>query len=899
MPIKTIDTRKPHLSGGHLPMYRMSYDKKAEQRLDYEITADEEILRGNRQPKGIIIQTYGAIDSAHSKVDQLAKQGYLVCYVHGHKVAEQVAGAGARSTIRDVVYFASLLHGKRTVQSQINRLNPKKIGALHRDAKLLDVRGNSPLPALQIADDVPFIMNGASQGGQLTLDIASNLEPFDCHYKLRTTSGRVIDATFSGQRYDDAFDAFASECPWFRKEEYALHHDGSQEEQIKYSTTGSRSRAQGEGYLRRNLTTMSDAQKAENWQAAVAESTKGMEHLSEKYPLDPMANVGNIRKPVLLLQSQRDDNTPPLFTAQFAKELLDRTNVYVHQHYYGTNQVETTTLHRYPLSGNPGYLNAIDRFVDGFKARQGQPVTRTQADYDMAEQLRLVSSRNKADLSQSWDDLSTSSMDLNLHWLRPGIADDFYRTFGFKEGDFDTTRAALDRMLVRDVHGRPRYFDVPGKGRIDVGTLETPCVTDLREQAMAACAGLTEQQRATLAGHTGGQSTLSLEHGDADKRHRDVRSDGRVFQLASQFNMLEMCAPTTTPADRITMYAYDRTQGPACTRSTYAALAIRHFFAKVAPGGRKLDGCEVGAGQNLEQFNLLADALNLYTKADGLPYVQVVNGYTESTAADLAEFNRWLDDPSHAQQFRDKLRIGIQSNIGVVDQRGLQTHTVSQTFNAALAIGYSRVRPQSLWEPMAKAILQATYEATLLKGVLNNIDRVKRGLPPAPIELTKVGGGVFGNQHAWIKNAIVEATKSVLQYNVSLDLQLVGFGAHEAEYLDLPEILQNLQPLQHIEVEDQAPSWVNVNVNDPTTSATYVRNEDDIEDDIDWNFYLKCLSSIAMVGGGAMLVVGLLLPVPGLAIAGACLLGVGVAIRYSLPHQDAEDERQDERRLLP
>jgi hypothetical protein len=49
-----------------------------------------------------------------------------------------------------------------------------------------------------------------------------------------------------------------------------------------------------------------------------------------------------------------------------------------------------------------------------------------------------------------------------------------------------------------------------------------------------------------------------------------------------------------------------------------------------------------------------------------------------------------------------------------------------------------------------------------------------------------------------------------------------------------------------------------------------------IETTIDWNFCFKILSSLAVVAGGAMLVVGLLLVGTELALAGACLLGLGV-----------------------
>ena len=60
--------------------------------------------------------------------------------------------------------------------------------------------------------------------------------------------------------------------------------------------------------------------------------------------------------------------------------------------------------------------------------------------------------------------------------------------------------------------------------------------------------------------------------------------------------------------------------------------------------------------------------------------------------------------------------------------------------------------------------------------------------------------------------------------------------------------------------------------NNPRQQPAVEENSNLIEDDIDWNFYLN----LAIVSGGAMLVVGLLLSLPGLTITGACLLGAGV-----------------------
>ena len=72
---------------------------------------------------------------------------------------------------------------------------------------------------------------------------------------------------------------------------------------------------------------------------------------------------------------------------------------------------------------------------------------------------------------------------------------------------------------------------------------------------------------------------------------------------------------------------------------------------------------------------------------------------------------------------------------------------------------YSR-NPGSLWRPLAEAILEASYEATLLAAALN-----ARANPDRPraktVFLTALGGGVFGNGLSWISRAIKLAMAAV------------------------------------------------------------------------------------------------------------------------------------------
>ena len=63
--------------------------------------------------------------------------------------------------------------------------------------------------------------------------------------------------------------------------------------------------------------------------------------------------------------------------------------------------------------------------------------------------------------------------------------------------------------------------------------------------------------------------------------HADPELDGALFQVASQFNLLEMTGPSATPEDGVTRYSADHTQGPACAIAAGAATIYRNYFAPV------------------------------------------------------------------------------------------------------------------------------------------------------------------------------------------------------------------------------------------------------------------------------------------------------------------------------
>src|ERR1700726_4554196 len=154
----------------------------------------------------------------------------------------------------------------------------------------------------------------------------------------------------------------------------------------------------------------------------------------------------------------------------------------------------------------------------------------------------------------------------------------FEKLTGFREAGYAETRAKLK------VEGRQLQSLVNGKS-YGIGELELVSLQALRERVQSS-------------GGVRGRLKASVVTGDVRQMHRLPENAGALFQVASQFNMLEMVSPAVTPEQGVTRYQHDHTQGPACAIATGAATIYRNYFALV--NGRP--------GQTASrQFNGLAD----------------------------------------------------------------------------------------------------------------------------------------------------------------------------------------------------------------------------------------------------------------------------------------------------
>ena len=240
--------------------------------------------------------------------------------------------------------------------------------------------------------------------------------------------------------------------------------------------------------------------------------------------------------------------------------------------------------------------------------------------------------------------------------------------------------------------------------------------------------------------------------------HASESNAGSLFQVASQFNLLEMVSPDVTPEQGVGGYEYDLTQGPACAVAAGAGTIYRNYFANV--NGQK--------GQSVEnQIDCLIDIGEDLGNTDNRLWV-MRNGYALATEKGLIEITNRLKSASESEidELRRLLRIGIQWNteVTIADSR----HTVSQAYCSALPVAYSR-HSSELWSEFAQLILEASYEATFCAGISNYLQNGNNTL-----YLTLIGGGAFGNKIEWITNAIHRSLN--LYKHVGLDVAIVSYG---------------------------------------------------------------------------------------------------------------------------
>lgn len=294
------------------------------------------------------------------------------------------------------------------------------------------------------------------------------------------------------------------------------------------------------------------------------------------------------------------------------------------------------------------------------------------------------------------------------------------------------------------IDGRRLHSRLNGRSWL-FGELETPTLAQLRQRVRNIKYDLVPISVRNVVGN--------VQH-----LHLNGANENAVFQVASQFNLLEMTSPRVTPECGVGIYEKDFTQGPACAIAAGAGTTYRNYFVDI--NGR--------IGQTADnQIDCLSGIAKLLDNSKQRLW-KMVNGYALPSAEGLEEINRKLEsmDEAALDAVRQALQIGLHWDTQVT--LGDAAHTVSQAYCSALPVAYTN-HTKELWAPLAKLVLEAAYEATICAAILN-VDRNRNNR----LFLTRLGGGAFGNNPDWITNAI---SRSLELYSDSgLDVAIVSYG---------------------------------------------------------------------------------------------------------------------------
>jgi len=136
------------------------------------------------------------------------------------------------------------------------------------------------------------------------------------------------------------------------------------------------------------------------------------------------------------------------------------------------------------------------------------------------------------------------------------------------------------------------------------GRLEILSLAELREQAHSAR-------------HGSGELSLREVVADVQGLHLDVSNAGALFQVASQFNLLEMASPSAIPEHGVGIYEYDHTQGPACAIAAGAGTIYRNYFVPVHGQIGQSKGNQIDCLEELGRMSRAQQGLHILARVWG------------------------------------------------------------------------------------------------------------------------------------------------------------------------------------------------------------------------------------------------------------------------------------------
>ena len=388
---------------------------------------------------------------------------------------------------------------------------------------------------------------------------------------------------------------------------------------------------------------------------------------------------------------------------------------------------------------------------------------------------------------------STSNIDnhFNIETIEESIkTDDMLSSIALLFSN-PTKKTVEKHTLICDVDGLKDEFK-----RQYIGMFDRPTLAELNK-CIKSAEYVAHFKTLESTNIRGGLTFNHIITSDVALLHCEPSNAGAVFQVASQFNCLEMFDNGYTPNMGVTIYSNDRTQGPACAMACPAALVYRNYFVKHTKNGYDYNGqCE-------QQIDNLEDIDKLLKNTTNQFWI-MRNGYVIiDNVAKLEQVSTEINKkPSNS--VRDALRVGVHWSTSVVDntEKKLKGHQVCQVYASALPvstryntkISYTHI---DTWTDFATCILDGSYMATLCIAALIALKSQKR----INCYLTLIGGGAFGNKPEWIIAAIQKALQVYAKYPI--DVNLVHFNPYSDKVIKDAETNPNIKNLIDAIISDE------------------------------------------------------------------------------------------------
>lgn len=314
-------------------------------------------------------------------------------------------------------------------------------------------------------------------------------------------------------------------------------------------------------------------------------------------------------------------------------------------------------------------------------------------------------------------------------------------------------------------------------------------------------------------------------HADVKNLHANPELAGSLFQVASQFNSLEMATPQHTPEMGITIYEHDRTQGPVCAMACPTGTLYRNYFIMHNERDKpRMPQTETN------QINTLETIIDKFQKSD-LEYkvdFVVKNGYIlPATIEDSNKLNEMIGWPGAIEGMANDVNYVIQEDVPVLlnpTKPDPVPHKVSQIYCSGFPLAYSisTEKNDGLLGPaeqatiktsggvewyaymnrtLIKMITTAMYTATLSHAVNMTKTQGKR----VKVFLTLVGTGVFGADEKFVKGIMKDVIRKYSHFPI--DLYLVKFKPNQK--------FQEVKPISIDDIGDTLSEYPN-----PSASAS-------------------------------------------------------------------------------